>query len=129
MIFVWVLFSMFLLILLFFSPFIYRFWIGEDIRIDKYLSLQMCLYTILVSWTSIFSYFLNSINVVKIQMLIAVLQATFNIPLTIFLANSMHLGVWSVMFSTNILLIASAIFLPFQYLKLINSKANGIWSK
>jgi len=52
-----------------------------------------------------------------------------NIPLSIFLAENAGMGITGIMVSTDICLIIGSIWLPIQYLKIINHKAMGIWNK
>ena len=115
--------------MLFVSKPIYELWVGEDIIISYTLSLGWALFVILQMLNMIFTYFLNGIGKVKIQVYTAILSLLINIPLSIFFAKTLNLGTAGVIFATNISILIYVIFRSIQYTKIINGKANGIWDK
>jgi Na+-driven multidrug efflux pump len=66
---------------------------------------------------------------IRIQLYYAILTAILNIPLSIFLAKYVGLGITGIMVATNISLIFASFWSPIQYHKLINGTAKGIWDK
>jgi O-antigen/teichoic acid export membrane protein len=123
----WMIISVFTLIMLVFSNLIYRLWVGKEIKVPVSLSIVMALYVILNSWCNIFSQFLNGVGKVKLQIFSGIFSALLNVPLSIFLGK--HLGIYGVVLSTTILAMTSAVWSPIQYNKIINHKAKGIWNK
>jgi len=126
---IWVLFAFGLLMLLLSSPFVYKLWVGERVNIPFFLSASFALYAALLSWTGMFSQFLNGVGKIKIQLYISIFQCVSNIPLAIILAKYLNFGITGVIMATNINLIISAIILPIQVRKISNQKAYGIWNK
>lgn len=126
---IWVLFAFGLLMLLLASPFVYKLWVGERVNIPFFLSASFALYAALLSWTGMFSQFLNGVGKIKIQLYISIFQCVSNIPLAIILAKYLNFGITGVIMATNINLIISAIILPIQVRKISNQKAYGIWNK
>jgi len=110
-----------------FSNFIYRMWVGKEIKVPLTVSAVMAAYVIINGWCGIFSQFLNGVGKIKLQLYSGILGALINIPLAIFLGK--HLGIYGVVMSTAILGIISAVWSPIQYMKIINNKAKGIWNK
>ena len=116
------------LALLFVSPWIFNVWIGEQVIIPINLSICFAIYVCLLSWSGMFAQFLNGIGKVKIQLYIACYQCLTTIPMAIFFAKNLELGIPGVIIATNINLLISAIILPIQVKKLSNNKASGIWA-
>ena len=125
--YLWVIMSFIAIIMILFSDFIYRMWVGEDVKIPISISAVIAAYVILNAWCSIFSLFLNGVGKVKLQVYNALIGSIINIPLAIFLGK--HLGVTGVVLSTCLLALTSAIWSPIQYHKIVNNKAFGIWNK
>ena len=116
-------------IMLFVSPFSYVMWIGDKIAIPFSLSFTMALYFILTIAYIPFTYFINGIGKVKLQMISIITTAILNVPLSIFLAKTLNLGVSGVILSTIICILPHALLCPIQYFKIVNSKATGLWNK
>ena len=81
-----------ILLMLAFSKSFYFLWIGEDLKIPFQLSLGWALFVILQMLNMVFSYFLNGIGKIKIQVYTSIFGFLINIPLSIFLAKNMGLG-------------------------------------
>jgi O-antigen/teichoic acid export membrane protein len=109
------------------STFVYRMWVGKEIKVSISISVVMAAYVIVNGWCGIFSQFLNGVGKIKLQLYISTIGAILNIPLAIFLGK--HFGIYGVLLSTVILGAISAIWSPIQYKKLINNTATGIWNK
>ena len=93
------------------------------------LSVASGIFVIIANWNNIFAYFINGVGKVRLQLYYSMIIALLNIPLSIFLAKYMGLGVTGIMVSTNICLIFASIWTPIQYKKLISGTAKGIWNK
>jgi O-antigen/teichoic acid export membrane protein len=127
LILIWGLIVIGVVIMLLSSTFIYRMWVGKEIKVSISISVVMAAYVIVNGWCGIFSQFLNGVGKIKLQLYISTFSAVLNIPLAIFLGK--HFGIYGVLLSTVILGSISAIWSPIQYKKLINNKATGIWNK
>lgn len=126
---IWMLFVVAIIIVLLFSPIIFKLWIGETVQIPFGLSISFALYVVILSWTSIYSQFLNGTGKIRIQLYISIIQFITNIPLAIFLAKVLDLGTVGIIMATNINLLLSAIILPIQVRKIYNQKVYGIWNE
>lgn len=127
LILLWGLISIVTLIMLVFSNFIYRLWVGKKIEVPISVSIVMAAYVIINTWCGIFSNFLNGVGKIKLQLYSGILGALINVPLAIYLGK--HIGISGVLLSTCLLAVISAIWSPIQYRKLINNEAKGIWNK
>ena len=127
LILIWGIFSAGALIMLVFSGFVYRMWVGKEIIVPVSVSIVMFAYVVLNAWCGIYSHFLNGVGKIKLQLYSGIFGAVINIPLAIYLGK--QLGIYGVLLSTTILAVISAIWSPIQYNKLINNKAEGIWNK
>ena len=124
---IWIIICIVSVIMLIFSNFIYRIWVGKEIVVPISISSVIALYVVLNAWCGIFSLFLNGVGKIKLQLYSALFGAIVNIPLAIFLGK--HFGVAGVVFSTCLLALTSAVWSPIQYYKIINNTAKGIWDK
>jgi O-antigen/teichoic acid export membrane protein len=127
LILLWIAICISAIIMFVFSGFIYKIWVGKEIRVPISVSAVMALYVVINGWCGIFSQFLNGVGKIKLQLYSGVIGAILNIPLAIFFGK--HLGIYGVILATCCLTIVSAIWSPIQYIKLINNNAKGIWNQ
>ncbi|WP_129365279.1 lipopolysaccharide biosynthesis protein [Lutibacter sp. HS1-25] len=118
-----------LFVMLIVSPIVYKIWIGDSVIISFTLSIFMALYFAVTIFYGPYTYFINGTGKVTIQLYSLLATAIINIPLSIFLAKNLNLGVTGVILATIICLIPHVILSPLQYLKIINHRAYGIWNK
>ena len=111
------------------SPFAYGLWIGNKVVIPMSLTFFIGIYFALTIFYGPYTYFINGTGKVRLQMYSIVITAILNIPLSIFLAKNIGLGVSGVILATILCLIPHVILCPLQYLKIINKTASGIWNK
>ena len=123
---IWASLSILSLIMLLFSNFVYRIWVGKEIVVPFSVSLALAIYVIMLCWTNIYSLFLNGAGKIKLQLYISFSTMLFNIPLAIYLGRK--IGIAGIVLSTIILCLISIIIEPIQANKLINNKAKGIWN-
>ncbi len=106
-------------IMLFASGYAYELWIGEPVSIPIELSIFMGVSVLITCWNNIFSYFLNSISKTKTQMIVLVISALINVPLSFYLLEK--IGITGVIIATSIALLPLAIALPIQYRSVIKN--------
>ncbi len=126
---IWLLFVAIVFLMLLIAPTAYRIWIGSEIIIPEVLSILMAIFAVITMWNNIFAYFLNGVGKIQLQLYNSVFVGILNIPLSIFFATYMNLGVSGVILATITCLFPSAIWAPLQYQKIINQTAIGIWNK
>lgn len=126
---VWAVLSLATIIMIFGSDFVYRIWIGDNIQIPFSLSVAMGIFMIVSNWNNIFAFFVNGIGKIRLQFYFSIFAALINIPLSIFLAKSLNMGITGVITATIICIGFASIWAPIQYKKIISGTAQGIWNK
>lgn len=110
------------------SPVIYRMWVGRALSVDFVLSLVVAVYVLLNTWGMVFTMFVNSIGKIKLQILTASVAALLNVPLAILLVKSFGMGSTGIILATVLCMLPAAVLTPWQYVKIVNGRASGIWN-
>lgn len=126
---VWAVLSIATLIMIIVSDFVYRIWIGGNIQIPFSLSVAMGIFMIVSNWNNIFAFFINGVGKIRLQFYFSIFAAVINIPLSIYLAKGMNMGITGVITATIICIGFASIWAPIQYKKIISGTAQGIWKK
>ena len=126
---IWMLFSVGSLLMLIISPLFFKLWLGDKVEISFTLSFFWCLFVVVQSYNMIYTYFINGVGKLRVQLYITMFSITFNIPASIFLAKSLDMGSAGVILATTISMLVSAIIKTVQYNKIINLRAEGVWNK
>ncbi len=117
------------ILLLFLSKYMYKMWLGDEILIPFKLSVNICIYTCLIIYLTPLNYFINGIGKIKLQLYQTLVFAMLNIPVSIFLAKYLQLGVEGVVLGSILCIVPSVILSSIQNNKIISKKASGIWNK
>jgi len=115
------------IIMLVFSSFVFKVWIGNDFSVPVSISLLSLIWILLNAWNGIFGQFLNGVGKIKLQLYIGISGAIINVPLAIFLGRLM--GISGVLLANVILSFLGFWVCPLQYKKIIANKAFGIWNQ
>jgi O-antigen/teichoic acid export membrane protein len=124
---IWMSLSVLAIIMLLFSNFVYRMWVGKEIMIPFGVSAVIAVYFIINTWNGIYCVFLNGVGKIRLQLYTGILDMVIHIPLAIYLGKKF--GVAGVVLSLVILCGLNMIWTIMQYNKIINNKATGIWAK
>jgi O-antigen/teichoic acid export membrane protein len=116
------------LLMLSVSAWFYKLWV-PDIPVPFVLSASMCFYVLALAWGNIFVMFINGVGKVKLQVIISMVGAVINIPLSIFLAKNLGLGTAGIIIASAICIGYGPLIAPFQFQKLITNKASGVWNQ
>jgi O-antigen/teichoic acid export membrane protein len=115
-----------LVMLAYFDP-ISRLWLGKSVLVAPLFALSLIIYNFQFSFNNIFSYFLNGIGKINLQLYASIAGGVINIPATIFLVRNTNLGLASICIANILSLLPSSIFAYIQVNKILNHKANGVW--
>jgi O-antigen/teichoic acid export membrane protein len=126
---IWLLIPILLIIMIVLSDWFYFIWVGDKINISIGLSISMAVFVLLFTFNSAFVFFINGTGKIKMQLYLSLLSAILNIPLSIYLAKNLNLGIKGVILATILCYLPAIILMPIQYFKLVNNKATGIWNK
>ena len=125
----WILLLVFSIFMLIFSDFFYRIWLGKVIEIPFQLSFIVFIYFIFHSLSLIFTSFLNGIGKIRLSLISAVIEAIIYIPAALLFSEYLGMGVGGVVLASALSPLIGCIWMPVQYYKIINQRANGIWNK
>lgn len=126
---IWLLFSGATFALFLVSNKVYDFWIGTEVEISGMLSASMAFYVTVYTWGSIFVNFINGVGKIKLQVIFSVIAGIVNIPLSVLLAKFTFLGPSGVILATTICLSYGPLVSYYQYQKILNNTATGIWNQ
>ena len=87
-------------------------WLGQNLDYTSSLIFFGGIYCILSLWTNMHGNIANGFGILKKQMLVAVVQATINIPISLLAAKVLELKSAGILLGTDISLVISAVFLP-----------------
>lgn len=123
------LFSGVVIVLLLSSEFIYDIWIGNVINIEFSHSVYWALFSILQMYINIFFYVINGSGKIYLQMITYSIGMILNIPISIFFAKYLNMGINGVIFATIICQSLHIIYVKKQYNLIVNKSLYGLWAK
>ena len=117
-----------LIVMIALSDIVYAIWIDQQTVIDLKMSIMMAAYIFILIYSMRYSYFINGIGKLRLQLIFTTAAAVLFIPLAYMTRQWTHSIIWfmSVICLVNI---PGLIVNRIQFYKLINGKANGIWMK
>jgi O-antigen/teichoic acid export membrane protein len=125
--YVWLLFVLIAMLMVVFSDFIYKLWVGNMVVVPVSLSLVIAFFVVVNTWNAIFSQFLNGVGKIRLQLYSSIIGAALNIPLAIYFGRKF--GIMGVVLSSVVLTGFNMGWGYIQYKKIIQFKASGIWAK
>ncbi len=110
------------------SPVFYAIWVGKDVDVPLSMTVMMGVYMFVTICSLRYSFILNGIGALRLQLYATVSAAVCFIPLAVAAVKMTGSIVWfmAVMSAVNVPGLAVNII---QYRKIINNKAQGIWIK
>ena len=117
-----------LIVMVALSDIVYAIWIDRQTVIDIRMSIVMAAYIFILIYSMRYSYFINGIGTLRLQLIFTATAAIVFIPLAYIATWWTHDIIWFmvVMCLVNI---PGLIVNRIQFYKLINGKAKGIWNK
>ena len=122
----WIVLVVISIVMLLFSNYAYRLWIGDKIEVDFKLSLFMMLYTILMSFGNIFIVVLNGIGKIRLQMIVNIIGMIVFIPMSYYLAVVLKLEVVGIIISTIVCSLYGPLIAPLQVKRLLDKRITNI---
>ncbi len=123
---IWLLYIMGIVVVAVFFNDIVKIWLGSNsVCYSKDIILIFSLYSAFCMFGAIFVNVANGMSLVKYQLVIAIIEAFLNIPLSIFLAINCNMGIAGVKLATLICCFGSNVVTPIYityYLSRINNK-------
>lgn len=119
--------SICIVLMVFISPWVYQWWVGNDVNISIELSALIGIYTIIAVWGSIHGTLINGMGKIRFQLWYAVIIMLAFIPLALLLGHL--LGLTGILLAMIIINVPGFVFGRYQVIRLINRTATGIWNK
>jgi len=101
---------------------IIKIWIGNTTGITYPLIIFMGIYTIIIAINGTFIAFLNGINAINLQLILCIVGAAINIPLSIYMGRIINMGSTGILIGSILSYIPCTILLPIQSYKIIYKK-------
>ncbi len=128
--YIWFGFLFLAALMIFGSTVMYKVWLRKEYMVVPFsLTLTIGMYVLSKAFGTGYVFFLNGIGKVKLQFYFSIITAILNIPLSILFAKYLNMGLAGIVLSTWICSIYGALLGPFQYRKVMNGTAKGIWNK
>lgn len=126
---IWFIISALVIVMVLIANGVYKVWLHSQIEVPSTLTILMGVFVLVTNWNNVFVYFINGVGKIMIQFYYAIFIAIINIPLSVFLAKNLNMGISGVIAATILCLITTSIWAPIQYHKIVNKKATGLWAK
>lgn len=107
------------------SPWVYRVWIGDDCHVPMAMTAVMAVYVLLLTISMRYSYFLNGIGALRLQLYMTVSAVVF-IPLAWLVSTLTHDIIWF-MVVTCLCNVPGIVVNIIQFYKILNGTATGVW--
>lgn len=120
-------FAFLLVVMVAASKLVYHLWIGDEVVIPIEMSACMAVYIMILIWSLSYSYFLNGIGKLRLQMVFTIIAAFCFYPVCHYFGSSF--GVLGIVMGMCLVNLPGAIVNTIQFNKAVNNKAKGIWGK
>jgi O-antigen/teichoic acid export membrane protein len=126
---IWLVLLVSVFAMMFVADWVYKVWIGTEVKIDFLLSLGLGLYVIMQSWCAIHVNLINGVGLVWLEMMLAIATTVLFIPVAVLLALHVIPGPAGVVGGMCVLLVPSCILWPIQTRKILDNTASGVWAR
>ncbi|MBR0049776.1 MAG: MATE family efflux transporter [Prevotella sp.] len=109
------------------SPIAYHIWIGDDVEIPMSVTIAMAAYIFTIIYSMRYSYFINGIGKLRLQLIFTSAAALVFIPAAWLTAKATH-SIAAFIWAMTIVNLPGLIVNRIQFHKLINGKAKGLWN-
>ena len=113
------------ILLIVFARDIINIWVGREIIYPSMLVVFMGVYTVILYWNNMYAYFLSGTGKIELYMYSSIIAGLANIPLSIYLARNMGMGLNGVILGSIISLCFFAIIGPVQTYYILNKSSNN----
>lgn len=115
------------IIMYFISPFFFRIWLGDKVKIPNIVSLFVCLQIIVQLLPQAYMYMINGTGKMYIQLIVYLIFAIIALPSITILCR--RLGIPGISIFILCLFIPMTYFCRKQILLIIKQKAKGLWNR
>lgn len=126
---IWLLVPLALIVMVVSANWFYKIWVGDDVIIPLGISIAVASYVLILTFSHVYVYFINGVGKIQLQLITTIIGMVINIPLSIWFAKYLDLGVKGVILGSCVSIFIAIVLMPIQYKKIINNKAKGVWNK
>ena len=108
---------------------IVHLWVGDKAIVSTRLSAIMLLSVCMQVFGLPYMMYINGVGKIRLQTIFYAIGAIINIPLSIYLAKNIGLGISGIVLSTVMCSLYIPLVAPIHYRKLQSKKANGVWNR
>lgn len=106
---------------------VYKLWVGSGVHVPLPMSALMALYVFVIVFSMSYSYILNGLGVLNLQLICTVVAAAVYVPLAAGLGHV--IGIDGILIALITVNIPGMVINRLQYNKILNGTAKGIWLK
>ncbi|RYF98453.1 MAG: hypothetical protein EOO02_18875 [Chitinophagaceae bacterium] len=118
------------IIMLFVSDFAYKLWLGDLVSIPFMLTLVVCIYSILLLISSVYTIFINGTGRVKLKMITSIFSSSLHLPLAIFCIKYLGVGLPGLILVSSLWLVLTIPLRHIQFRKLmLFNEEKTIWTR
>lgn len=117
-----------IIIMIAMSPIFYKLWIGDAAKVPISMTIMMGVYMLITIYSLRFSFILNGIGALRIQLITTVIAALCYVPLAV-LTSKMTNNITCLMTIMCLVNIPGLFINKIQLKKILSNKAKGIWIK
>ncbi|MCG2459686.1 oligosaccharide flippase family protein [Flavobacteriaceae bacterium F89] len=114
-------------IILIISPWFFELWLGDSVQVPFSLSIAMSTYVVGYIWMNIYTFLLNGLGKIRLQLYVSISAGIIYIPLVIILGKVW--GLEGITYLSTFFFVTTGIIYSIQVKKLINNSAEGIWGR
>lgn len=117
-----------LITMILFSSVFYRVWVGDMVNVPISITISVAIYIIIYIDIMVYSYFLNGIGALRMQLIVSIISSVVYIPTACLIATFSH-HIVSIILFMSIINLPALILNRVQFRKIINGTAEGFWRK
>lgn len=124
---VWLALSGLTVVVLFISPWFFKLWLGDSVDVPFSLSIAMSTYVVGYIWMNIYTFLLNGMGKIRLQLYVSITAGIIYIPLVIVCGKVWELE--GITYLSTFFFVATGLFYRIQIRKVLNNTAVGIWNR
>jgi O-antigen/teichoic acid export membrane protein len=117
------------IVMFFICDTVYQIWVGPEVKVDKYVSLTLCLSVVITLFASPANTFINGVGKIRLQLISAVFTIIFTVPLAFLFCKILNWGPSGVILANLCTTLPTMFMWRIQYRKIIDGTAQGVWNR
>lgn len=123
----WLLSVLVVIFMVIIADLFYKLWIGNEVHIDKFLSVGLAVYILVQCYSAIYMNMINGIGAVRLQLIVYLVFAFVSYPVMIY--SCRYFGLLGILISPTLCYLVQSILAKIQLEKLLRGNSQGIWAR